>query len=62
VQKVTDGRGQEKTYISSKIRINLKPIKVRKPAVTRIGDPDNQTKITLNKYSGAMEIDLGTIN
>ena len=62
VQKVTDGRGQEKTYISSKIRINLKPIKVRKPAVTRIGDPDNQTKIILNKYSGAMEIDLGTIN
>ncbi len=38
------------------------PAKIRKPAVGQIGEPDDQTTITFNQYTGAMEIDLGTIN
>jgi hypothetical protein len=62
VLKATGLEGQEENYVSSKVRINPKPAKIRKPAVGQIGEPDDQTTITFNQYTGAMEIDLGTIN
>ena len=62
VLKVTDPDGQEENYVSSKVRMNPKPVKIREPASGQIGEPDNQTTITFNQYSGAMEIDLGTIS
>ena len=61
VLKVTDPDGQEQNYVSSKVRMNPKPVKIRQPAAGQIGEPDNQTTITFNQYTGAMEIDLGTI-
>ena len=60
--KVTDPDGQEANYVSSTVRMNPKPVNVRQPAAGQIGEPDNQTTITFNQYTGAMEIDLGTIS
>jgi len=62
VLRSTGLQGQEQNYVSSKVRMNPKPAKIRKPALGQIGDPDSQTTITFNQYTGAMEIDLGTIN
>ena len=62
VLKVMNAQGQEENYVSSKVRMNPKPAKIPKPAAGQIGESDNQTTITFNQYTGAMEIDLGTIN
>ena len=62
VLRATDRDGQEENYVSSKVRMNPKPAKISAPAASQIGEPDNQTTITFNQYTGAMEIDLGTIN
>jgi len=61
VLKATGLEGQEENYVSSTVRMNLKPAKIRNPAVWQIGEPDNHTTITFNHCTGAMEIDLGTI-
>ena len=62
VLKATDREGQEQNYVSSAVRMNPKPAKIRRPAAGKIGEPDNQTTITFNQYTGGVEIDLGTIN